>query len=189
MKPNGEVRFLDERGPSKVTYRWSDPFRLCMFFDQNRNRVAVFPSEAWLDGYEKCTVCRNLTEVKAEELVPVEDCVEFGRKYFFDYERALRHSFRHKFRFDPVHSQFAAALQYIDELVKYGHSVEDQIVHIEKMKLTPEEIQQKYKPRKIQRLSQKVRFAFLSKFGQDVLAQGRKDRPQVTPVDVEELSI
>lgn len=192
MKPDGQVKFLDTKGPARVTYRWSDPFRLCMFFNQNRNRVAVFPSEDWLAGYKTCTVCRNLTEVKKEELVPVEDCVEFGKRYFFDYERALRHSFRHKFRFDPAHSQFAAALQFIDELVKYGHSVEDQMVHVEKAlgRLTPEEIQERYKPRKIQRLSQKVRFAFLNKFGQDVLAQGRKDKPpEVTPVEIKEMDV
>jgi len=173
MKPNGEVRFLDSRGPAAVSYRWSDPFRLCMFFDQNRNRVAVFPSERWLKGYESCTVCRNLEEVEESKLIPVADCVRFGQKFFFDYERALRHSFIHKFRFDPNHSQYAAALQYVDELVKYGHSVEDQVALLDFEKLTAEEIRAKYKPRKIQRLSQRVRFAFLNMFGQDVLSQGR----------------
>lgn len=192
MKPDGQVRFLDGRGPAGVTYRWSDPFRLCMFFDQSRNRIAVFPSEQWLEGYSKCTVCRNVAEVRKEELIPVEECVEFGKKNYFDYERALRHSFIHKFQFDPAHSQYAAALQYINEIVKYGHSVEDQIVHVEKAlgKLTPEEIREKYKPRKIQRLSQKKRWSFLARFGQDVLAQGRRDKPpEVTPVEVRELGI
>lgn len=159
----------------KVTYRWSDPFRLTMFFNQYKNRMAVYPEPGWLHGFDTCAVCGMSSEEEAEEgpKIPTEDLVRFGESYFNkdgDFGRAVRHVWRERHGYDPVHRHFNAALAYVREIEKYGCSIDDIISNMDAFKPEAMHIIKK-RPGIIPR---KKRYAFFQKFGVDLLAQGRK---------------
>jgi len=158
----------------KVSYRWSDPFRLAMFFNQYRNRMAVYPAPEWISGFDECTVCGHASgEEEEAPKIPLEDLADFGKKYFDtqgDFGRAIRHVWRERHGYDPVHKDFNTALAYVREIEKYGYTVDDLIQGVDAFKPDNFKIVKK-RPGIIPR---KKRYAFLSRFGVDLLAQGRR---------------
>jgi len=181
MKSDGSIEVVGGKHKHEVCYRWSDPFRLCMFFDQARSRVAVCPSETWLAGYDRCVICHGASPEDEQEMkIPLQDCVDFGTRYFTEYRRALRHAFRERHGFDPTNHDFASALSYVYEMDKYGHSVDQQISSIDAFKADSLRL-----PLKNARLiARKKRYAFYNLFGVDVLAQGRKfDKQMIDTVE------
>lgn len=158
-----------------VTYRWGDPGRLALFFGGERARVVLYPKPQFFQSYHNCAVCSNAAAgvADAAPVLDVGEVVAFGTEYFKAFSKALRHRYRALHGRDPIDSKFGAALAYVQAMEEMGVSVDDMISKVDLFK--PGDLDKK---RRVL-VPLKTRYAFESKFGYDVLAQGRGVDPQM----------
>jgi len=159
----------------KVTYRWGDPGRLAMFFGGEKARVVLYPKPQFFKSYQGCAVCSNAAAGGAESMpvLDVDEIVGFGSEYFKAFSKALRHRYRALHGRDPIDSTFGSALAYVQAMEEVGVSVDDMISKVDLFK--PGDLD---KRRRVL-VPLKTRYAFESKFGYDLLAQGRGVDPKM----------